>query len=1221
MRGRHVFGQRSRPELAGCCFEWRVIPDALSKLPKFELSQVELTDHGLRAHTRKVTASTPGALWNRMYVDVLGLPAPERGANLCGFNDESLADLLACAQHTSFSVYNLEKVGDRRARDIAAAAGVEFKRAMKLVCPNNPHAAFEALRSSAAWQSEWCDDDDDDAYIIDLPFVRGMVTAYEHAPHESQIAILSLFAPYFSTKQTCALFKVTKHVVTAARLHDANALGGQELRKSTYERMRLSPRTFAFLHQWNRSSFAVTAGDASSNNFKRLEIRQRLYDRYKVMAEQELGVTAVSRDCFNRSMRDGFTDETVDTCCCGGCCDGWSALSMLQDFVSDPQYGFSEWKLLAKSVDVIREFLKGDYRWKHLQESSAEAMHCMQHALGSHSCHQLCESCDHLHVNTCVECNQLPILLHDLLNRTHAWAAGRLRSIHENLPNEWYHWHQQHDSAVHSELLSGMVFDSVDHRNWVEAGRPVEWRLQPAPNVGEQIEEVVVLEQGMLAHLDMLGGEIHRYRAHLVRKHKASQGQMDLLSQVTVTRGLAFIDYKQKVLPAENKEAQSKTFGKRGKSLFGMVDMFHMPEDYVGELPQGVDMDGDYAISYFRACADDADQDYAHSVQCFEVGCRFLKKNYPWLKELMLYSDGAGNFRSLSYELAMVEAVARAGLRVVCHLLHEAGDGKDRVDRDFAGINQLFWSYLKQPNASMQNAVEMAAALEYGRKPGDGVVNCALEIQRSEKKLAGVNTEAFTKLVGKARDNMYYTKFEYKDGEDGAVVLTGARFYAYYEMGEGVLLSAAQLKDLWPDQPQIPPARIVYGSRLDDAGPQLKPKVELSRANKKAKVTSRQEAKLQKANLAAAKAEEVEAAVEARRFSKLCPTCDRRLLTERGWKLHKLVCKSRGGVVTKEMQQVEALKSNQFKTLDGCAVELTTATDFPIPQHQGYDTIFQSLSCSHVSWAPKYQLLDSAEYNLACTVVPMVGWATKESCRRPSVTFASDVVGVLRQCFDAVPRLNNYQIQQELKRKFKLGTKVLRISQISGWMTSEVNRRKKAALAAVADAANMAAEAMAKGSTADLELDAVLEEHAARVLSVNGDEDPTNLNDSAITDSRLALWKYSWRQRRPETPVRPVSPVKRARKQPKKNHGKQTAPVVLPVSKACAKEHCPPPHPPLKEPTLMPGYVQCWHCSSSVKEDDYDHPTQRCEDIAACDLRIEAQVSKKRVRVASKKYS
>ena len=87
---------------------------------------------------------------------------------------------------------------------------------------------------------------------------------------------------------------------------------------------------------------------------------------------------------------------------------------------------------------------------------------------------------------------------------------------------------------------------------------------------------------------------------------------------------------------------------------------------------------------------------------------------------------------------------------MVCHLLPEAGDGKDRVDRDFAGINKLFWSYLKQPGASMQNAVEMAQALEYGKKEGDGVVNCALEIVRSEQKVPGVDTAAFTAAVGLA---------------------------------------------------------------------------------------------------------------------------------------------------------------------------------------------------------------------------------------------------------------------------------------------------------------------------------------------------------------------------------------------------------------------------------------------------------------------------------------
>ena len=309
----------------------------------------------------------------------------------------------------------------------------------------------------------------------------------------------------------------------------------------------------------------------------------------------------------------------------------------------------------------------------------------------------------------------------------------------------------------------------------------------------------------MVAHLDMLCGEVERYKGHLTRKHKASQGQMHQLSQVTATRCLIFIDYKQKVLPAENKEAQSRTLGKKGKSLFGMVTMLKVPEGYKGELPEGTDIDGDYAISYFRGCCDDADQDYVHSVQCFEVGLKFLKKQYPWIGEANLYSDGAGNFRSLSFELAMVERAAACGIQIVSHLLPEAGDGKDRADRDFAGINTLFWSWLKQPGASMQNAIEMVQALEYGKKGGDGVINCALVVSRPVETTQ-VDTAGFTKLTGKSRDNMYYTEFEYVDGG-----LSGARFYAYYKMGDGVYLAAAQLNQLWRGEVDVGTAEIVEG--------------------------------------------------------------------------------------------------------------------------------------------------------------------------------------------------------------------------------------------------------------------------------------------------------------------------------------------------------------------------------------------------------------------------
>ena len=99
----------------------------------------------------------------------------------------------------------------------------------------------------------------------------------------------------------------------------------------------------------------------------------------------------------------------------------------------------------------------------------------------------------------------------------------------------------------------------------------------------------------------MLADEFGRYRAHIVRKHKASAGQLDMLSQVTSDRIMIFCDYKQKVLPRKWREAQSETFGKKGKSLCGVAVVFKLPPGFEGEVPKGIDREGDFAISYTRA--------------------------------------------------------------------------------------------------------------------------------------------------------------------------------------------------------------------------------------------------------------------------------------------------------------------------------------------------------------------------------------------------------------------------------------------------------------------------------------------------------------------------------------------------------------------------------------------------------------------------------------------
>jgi hypothetical protein len=1124
MRGRHIFGAGSKAK--GRCFEWRVIRDkARCGAPKFIISEFLLNkETGFREHATKVTASNPNQLWNLLFTEVLGLAAPGAGAHLCGFDDQSLAYMLKVHFQGGLPSYEtfhkFDELSDRYKRHISNKVSDMFWETMRRACSQDPMAAFHALRESARFKADAAFADDECDSLLHDPFVIGMVDAHEHAPENSKLGILSLFAPYFSVAVTCKLFNVNPRRVTKAKVHDANAMAGQPFAKEFVQRMKLSPRTFAFMHQWCRSSFAVSASDASTHNRIRLEIRTRLYKRYKAHAESELRVKAVSKDCFMRHMRDGFVDETVESCCCQGCIDGWTALQMLRDFVTAPQYMFPDRTHLSKKIDEIEEFLKGDYRWKHLSETSHEAMHCMQHALGCNVNH-LSHSCDHDHVNTCVECNMLPMLVQQLELHTHNMANAKVEAAEASIAghklpqsdywSNWTDWHVRNDPKIHG-IPVGHVWTgagSVEAKTLMDTVSMVEG-AHPAPGA---IDEARALEEEMEAHLKMLRDEVQRYQAHLVRKHKASQGQMHLLSEVTAKKALIFIDYKQKVLPCENKEAQSRTFGKKGKSLFGMVTMLKIPEGYSGKLPEGTDIEGDFAISYFRGCCDDANQDFAHSVQCFQVGLKFLKKQYPWIEEAMLYSDGAGNFRSLSFQLAMADMAAAVGVKITAHLLPEAGDGKDRVDRDFAGINTLFWSWLKRPGASMQNAVEMVEALEYGKNKGDGVVNCALQISRPAE-MEGVDTAKFSRLVGKARDNMYYSEFTYAE-KDGVLIVSGARFYAYYKMGTGVYLSAKQLQQLWLKRVPVGQARILAGSNLGDigalGGDEIK--MELGKERKKCKAASKLEAKQQKQRQEEEEAHAAQIELDLRKHGRRCPTCDKVYLNQkRSWVLHSQVCKEKGRAMDKSAQESAALGDNQFNSMAGTAVTVVSDADFPVPQNSGY-AMLQEIPAFKISWKRKFLLLGTALYSSACSVVKEKGWATKEKCRRPAIHHPTDVVQELSWCFDAVPRLNNYEIHKHLKKKFEIGFKVLRVSQISGWITGELKRRKDAALKAASIAATFVEQAMTTDGAID---SSKLDEQQEKIGDIfEACKDEFDIESAALFGLNLEMnpehWKKRWR--------------------------------------------------------------------------------------------------------------
>ena len=102
-------------------------------------------------------------------------------------------------------------------------------------------------------------------------------------------------------------------------------------------------------------------------------------------------------------------------------------------------------------------------------------------------------------------------------------------------------------------------------------------------------------------------------------------------------------------------------------------------------------------------------------------------------------------FKYLLFPLLFPGLFHRTGFRITCQILPEAGDGKDQCDRDFAGVNKLFKSWVKVECRVMLTVDDICDVLEAKKSPC--VINCALETQQdntTEKiRAGGLDTSKF----------------------------------------------------------------------------------------------------------------------------------------------------------------------------------------------------------------------------------------------------------------------------------------------------------------------------------------------------------------------------------------------------------------------------------------------------------------------------------------------
>jgi hypothetical protein len=187
--------------------------------------------------------------------------------------------------------------------------------------------------------------------------------------------------------------------------------------------------------------------------------------------------------------------------------------------------------------------------------------------------------------------------------------------------------------------------------------------------------------------------------------------------------------------------------------------------------------------------------------------------------------------------------------------------------------------------------------------------------------------------------------------------------------------------------------------------------------------------------------------------------------------------------------------------------------------------------CSHVPYSVAWtvrNLVDTLVY--VCSEgreALLPGWASREANVRPSNRFPDDVKIQLRWCFDQSQRMSPYHIQRHLKQHFGIYAgplRCLRVPQVSGWITSEVDRRKKACLKIAMDAVsavlqlegdNTSATAPRKGTKRSRpSADDDYEDGEAMAI--------TTLGKEVISLGFLERQKSKWRARRPESSGAPT---------------------------------------------------------------------------------------------------
>ena len=288
---------------------------------------------------------------------------------------------------------------------------------------------------------------------------------------------------------------------------------------------------------------------------------------------------------------------------------------------------------------------------------------------------------------------------------------------------------------------------------------------------------------------------ISRYKAHLCRKTFDKMSERECYALLKKGQVRLIQDYGQKWEPMKWKETQTFQFGKAGLSQWGgtflmCASNFSQQElvDMLGAAGAGKIKVGDMVIYSIVLYCNDAKQDWVHSFFCLRAALKLFHDRYPRISEVLIRSDGAGNFKCSAAILAMPALSKWSKLRIVEVSISEAGGGKDLTDSLIQKHKHMLRQQTRKPGGSACTAAELVDNIAAGSRESETGGSCDTAelsfqrplVQAEEKTIVGISS-------------LYLFKYEYSDAGE----FEGMRVWAHRGIGEGRFYPRAVCDDMF----------------------------------------------------------------------------------------------------------------------------------------------------------------------------------------------------------------------------------------------------------------------------------------------------------------------------------------------------------------------------------------------------------------------------------------